>query len=437
MRRVREWIKQRFYRLPARIVRVFVVQAVITMLLLAMVAVFVVKKNNQERIPLLLEDYLQRLVAELPQQPDAKVFAGLHKETGLQFAYQQDSKWLIRLEDEALEFCFEDEEQEEWRTFKRHPDWRWDIERGHLVVTMPYHQGTLWIHLGFRHADDDVAFWLSVSIIGLMLLLTYLWVRHLVSPIKRIEQGVQRYADGDFAYRLPLAGSDDLSALSATVNQMAQQIEERLQKNRELFLAMSHELRTPLARLKLALEMLQDSDNKLIMQRSQRDMEAMIDALLLREQLQQHQPVLVETVTTQNIKNWVTQDFEDGVERIEFSLPEDLQLQLDAFSLRLLLKNLLSNALKYGEDGAVSLTVTAEQKGWCFAVEDQGIGLSEQQASAVFEPFYRVDQARSRQTGGSGLGLYLAQMLAKQLGTKVEVESVPGKGSKFFFNLRG
>ncbi len=433
MKTVQTWFKRRFYSLPARIVRVFVVQALVTMLLLAMVAVFVVKKNNQERIPLLLENYLQHLVTELPAEPDAKAFAKLQQETGLFFGYQERGEWLIRAQEGG--FCFEDEKHEDWKTFKSHPNWRWDIERGRLVVTMPYHQGTLWVHLGFRHDGDGLAFWLSVSIIGLMLLLTYLWVRRLVSPIKRLEIGVQKYAEGEFSYRLPVEGKGDLSALSSTVNQMAQQIEDRLQKNRELFLAMSHELRTPLARLRLALEMQDDSEDKVIMQRSQQDMEAMIDALLLREQLQEQQRSVLEPVNDLMVREWVLSDFTDQTDRILFNLPSDLKINVDAFALRLLLKNLISNALKYGLDNPVSLNIKKDQSLWYFEVEDQGVGVREEDAKDIFEPFYRVDQARSRQTGGFGLGLYLAQMLAKQLRCKIMLDSEPEKGSRFYFIL--
>lgn len=436
MKKLKLWLKNRFYNLPARIVRVFVVQAILTMLLLAIVGFYVVNKNNQERVPLLLEDYLQRLAAEFPAEPDNDYFEKLHQETGLKFGYQQDDRWPILIADDHDKFKSQCHSQDNWKAFRNHPDWLWDFKRGHLLVSMPKYQGTLWIHFGFGEDEDHrVVFWFSVSIIGFMLFLTYLWVRCLLVPIREIEAGAKHYSDGEFSYRLPIKGQDDMAELSSTVNRMAEQIENRLQKNHELFVAMSHELRTPLARLRVALEMLADSDNKELMQRSQQDMEQLIDALLLREQLQFQDKSLLQKVDAIAIKEWIAKDIDDADSYIQVSIAKNFRLDLDGFALRLLLKNLLNNACKYGEGKPVKLSVVEHDKQWLFAVEDQGIGIEQEQIGQIFEPFYRVDKARSRQTGGHGLGLYLAQMLARQLGSKIQVESEPERGSKFYFSI--
>lgn len=444
MSRIREWLKARVFSFPTRILGVFIVQALVTMVLLAMVGAYVVKHNNHERLPLLIEDYLQRLVVDLPEQPEMSVFIELHQQTGLHFAYQQSGQWVFTTKNQHVEQWIthlDQNEREDWHHFSKHPDWRWDFERGHLLISMPYYQGTLWVFSGFKEARDaNIGFWLAVFVISLMLLLTYLWVRRLVAPIKEIEKGVRHYADGEFAYRLSVEGGNDLAVLSETINQMANDIEDRLQKNRDLFLAMSHELRTPLTRLRLATEMLENSSNKSLMQRSQREMEELIDVLLLRERLLYQpsdttQPPETERVTAAQLMAWTKQETVGFDSEVVTDIPNDFAVCVDVFALRILLKNLLSNASKYGRGEKIVFQVTDLKTSWALSVEDFGIGLTEAEMGRIFEPFYRVDKARLRETGGHGLGLYLVQGLAKQLGTKVHVESKKELGSRFYFEL--
>lgn len=106
-------------------------------------------------------------------------------------------------------------------------------------------------------------------------------------------------------------------------------------------------------------------------------------------------------------------------------------LSTDGFALRLILKNLIANALKYGEQQPITVGMKPMDQGIEIWVEDQGIGLSEQELTHLFEPFYRADKARARQTGGLGLGLYLSQALAKRLRSEIIVSSEPDQGSRF------
>ena len=98
--------------------------------------------------------------------------------------------------------------------------------------------------------------------------------------------------------------------------------------------------------------------------------------------------------------------------------------------------NLLSNAIKYSDSGTITLRTKNESPYYIIEVEDQGAGLNEYQLSHIFERFYRVDDDRSRKSGGSGLGLPIVKGIIDAHGGKLEVHSTPGKGTTFSIKLK-
>jgi signal transduction histidine kinase len=100
-----------------------------------------------------------------------------------------------------------------------------------------------------------------------------------------------------------------------------------------------------------------------------------------------------------------------------------------------LLQNIVNNAIKYTKKGEVSLTISKHDNDITFAIKDTGIGISKTDRLKIFDRFYRSEDYRTRETGGTGLGLYVASRLAKQIGTKINLDSQINKGSTFSFTL--
>ena len=100
-----------------------------------------------------------------------------------------------------------------------------------------------------------------------------------------------------------------------------------------------------------------------------------------------------------------------------------------------LLQNFITNSLKYTREGSVEIRFKNSEKGVIFEIKDTGIGISPQDQKRVFEKFYRSEDWRTRETGGTGLGLYVSTKLAAKLGTKIQLESKLNHGSRFFFEL--
>ena len=117
--------------------------------------------------------------------------------------------------------------------------------------------------------------------------------------------------------------------------------------------------------------------------------------------------------------------------------PPSLAVQADRSYLEQILINLLDNAIKYTPEGG-RVTVSAiekDSKETQFSIEDNGIGIPKEDLSRIFERFYRVDKGRSKEMGGTGLGLSIVKHLVQAHGGRVWVESLPGKGSTFYFTL--
>ena len=100
-----------------------------------------------------------------------------------------------------------------------------------------------------------------------------------------------------------------------------------------------------------------------------------------------------------------------------------------------LLQNFITNALKYTREGSIEICFKNSQKGVIFEIKDTGIGISPRDQKRIFEKFYRSEDWRTRETGGTGLGLYISSKLAAKIGTKIQIESKLNHGSKFFFEL--
>ncbi len=115
---------------------------------------------------------------------------------------------------------------------------------------------------------------------------------------------------------------------------------------------------------------------------------------------------------------------------------EGLELFGDRDKLRQVMSNLLTNAIKYTEQGKVEILIEEEKKYGRIIIRDTGIGISTEDIPRIFERFFRVDKARSRAVGGTGLGLAIVKHIIEAHGSKMEVKSESNKGSEFSFKLK-
>lgn len=288
-----------------------------------------------------------------------------------------------------------------------------------------------------------VGLMIMTSVIALLLItlgaygVIHLFERRLAGLTKT----VLKLQSGDLNARMTLDGEDEISRLGDTVNQMAGHIQRLLDVQRELTQAVSHELRTPLARLRFGMEMLAESEDiddryaqldKLDEDVSQ--LNTLIDEILTYASLEQGTPKLDFEVV----------DIDELLARIERetkALNKPAQLRVEAESgffvdavpryLHRVIQNLVGNAMRYANN-EVLLRFEVRQGTAFLTVEDDGPGIPEEDWKRVFEPFTRLDDSRTRSTGGYGLGLSIVNRIAYWFGGTIRVgRSVPLGGASF------
>ena len=269
-----------------------------------------------------------------------------------------------------------------------------------------------------------------------LLILAYAAVTWLFKPIRAIRRGAEHIGQGHFDSRITNIRSDQLGDLAADINRMAGDVEDMLNAKRALLLGISHELRTPLSRMRLAAEFFEDEEQARSLKAEIKEMEKIVVSLLEAERLNSRHAQLSRTTTDvgELVKAMLDDFFSRDMDRISVSLPDEPVLaSIDAARISLLLKNLLSNALRYSrpDEGLVELTVATADGALVLTVADNGPGLSEDQAEHIGEPFYRGDPSRARESGGSGLGLYLATLVAKAHGGTLRLLDSRNQGACF------
>jgi two-component system sensor histidine kinase SenX3 len=250
-----------------------------------------------------------------------------------------------------------------------------------------------------------------------------------------------------FVHATPLFDDTELLGAIATVDDVTEQ--QRIDSVRRDFVAnISHELKTPVGALALLAETLSDEDDPAVVRRlagRMRDesfrVSRVIDDLLALSHIEGKGAEAVERVRLATVVSEAVDRVRPAAEhrdvRIEVAeVPAELELLGDRRQLISALFNLLENAVKYSDSNSVvEVRAAGDRNEVALVVQDHGIGIPARDIKRIFERFYRVDQARSRQTGGTGLGLAIVRHVARNHGGEVTVSSREGEGSTFMLVL--
>jgi signal transduction histidine kinase len=314
---------------------------------------------------------------------------------------------------------------------------RWDQEE-HLLERKTADGHRIQFGLSLAAWNDRPRFigWTTLALLLLFTALAYKRVRRLLRPLDAIRAGALRFGAGDFAQPIAVhypRRPDELGELASTINTMAADIGQMLDAKRSLLLAISHELRSPLTRARLNTELLPETPE---LQASReallRDLALMRDLvtdLLESERLSsRHAALHCEPVDLQALVQEVVQNIDRPVQLdIAAGLP---MLQLDPTRMRLLLRNLLDNALRHSGNAPrppVVQLVAGAAGGVVLSVRDFGAGVAPAHLAQLAQPFYRPDSARTREGGGVGLGLYLCKLVALAHGGSFAIDNAqPG-----------
>lgn len=274
----------------------------------------------------------------------------------------------------------------------------------------------------------------------------YMLVKPLENRLSALEKAVLRIRGGDLNARAPVEGADAIGQLAGTLNGMTEHIQRLLTAQKELTRAVSHELRTPVARIRFGLEMMIDAANDEqrlktadAIDNDIEQLDKLIDEILTYSKLEEGTPVL----------DFVMIDIDKLLRRLESesqalagkkqviykapNLPEERRLaEGEERYIHRVVQNLVGNALRYARSQVViSFSVMGDV--FRIDVEDDGPGIPEADRKRVFQPFTRLDDSRTRASGGYGLGLSIVARIAYWHGGRARVGESELGGAKFSF----
>ena len=296
----------------------------------------------------------------------------------------------------------------------------------------------------------------GVTFIGIVLLLLALvslpYARAITRPLEKLTDAARRIGAGELSTRSGISRNDEVGALAKAFDEMAGRLENLVRSEKELLANVSHELRTPLARIRIALQIAEETEDVTKIQShlvgiggDLGELEQLINDTLTAARLDLAQgraemPLRREAIRVDELVALAVQRFEQL--HTPFALQTritdgDFEFQADRVLLRRVLDNYLDNAARYAdaEAGPVEIKATVREKVLRVEVNDQGSGVAEEDVPRLFDPFFRTDSSRARRSGGVGLGLALCKRIVEAHGGEVGVGLRPGGGMSFWMQL--
>ncbi len=273
---------------------------------------------------------------------------------------------------------------------------------------------------------------------GGAILLSFFFSLFFSRPLKQMKKAVQSLAGSDFSVRVPVNSTDELGRLAQSFNFMAEALQREEALRKHLTSNIAHELRTPLTVMKANIEAMSDgiiADQALGLENIRTETERLIRLVEGIEDITKAEASFFsrKSYAALNLKKFLGDisgrmlplAAEKGL-LLTASGPDDLTVVTDPEKLERIIQNVLSNAIRYTEEGSISISHGEDGKGVFIEISDSGVGMSEERILHIFKRFYRSEASE-----GVGLGLAIVKELLDAMGGTIEVKSHEGKGSSF------
>lgn len=300
----------------------------------------------------------------------------------------------------------------------------------------------------YQLQDQMILYFLIVA--GVVLVIALIFSRVITKPIAVLTRGIQRMGRGDFSARVAVKGSGELKRLAETFNTMSEKL-EALDKSRNQFVSnASHELKTPLATMKILLESViyQPEMEAELRTEFMTDINKEIDRLSLiisdlltlvqmdTKNMKLNRQNIRMSELVQDTIHKLTPMAQKRQQAIAADIQDEGEMYADGIKLQQVVYNLMENAVKYTQPGGrIQVRLFKTGKDVNITVSDNGPGIPKDDLPHIFDRFYRVDKARSRETGGTGLGLSIVKQIVMLHGGNVTVKSEEGQGATFTVEL--
>jgi len=280
----------------------------------------------------------------------------------------------------------------------------------------------------------------------LLAVVIFLWQFILWRKLTNLEKNVVAFGNGNLSARASTSAANRVGKLNAAFNSMAEKTSQLVQNNKQLIRAVSHELRAPIARIRCLVDLLQDnsarSENAKYLDDMSKDiteLEKLVDEILNYSRLEASGE-LISSIREQHLKplltcmlNTINREFSTD---IPLACDSTICAAIDETHFHRAVRNLVHNAARYCSD-VVEVSVVADERISLVHVhiDDDGPGIPKNERKHIFEPFARLDQSRTRDSGGYGLGLAIVKQIANRHGGDVQISTSPLGGSRFTFSV--
>ena len=308
-------------------------------------------------------------------------------------------------------------------------DWPNGSPQAHYAAVVQLVDGS-WLSFIPPERSWGLEFGVRIAIVialGLIATLLVAWVatRQLANPLQRFTRAARRFGTDLRAPPIKLEGPDEIRQAIIAFNTMQAQIQHFIAERTHMLASISHDLRAPLTRMRLRSEFMEDLDHQGKLIRDVEEMQSMINAALafFREDTHREQTTAFDL---SELLQTIVDDYRDQQINVDFDGPAHLVYEGRPLGIKRVIVNLLENALKYAQRPVIALT--RDEYSIRIEVSDEGPGIPEAALEQVFDPFFRLEASRNRDTGGVGLGLSAARAIAREQGGELTLSNRHGGG---------
>jgi len=265
----------------------------------------------------------------------------------------------------------------------------------------------------------------QIVLFSILLCCSLFWASRISRPLRTLSRAAESLRPQEQLEPIPVTGPRDVRAAIASFNTMAQRVRDLLQEKDRMLSAIGHDLRTPLASLRVRAESMEPESERERVIETIEEMSRMVEEILGLARLG-HSTEKKELVDLSALADALVEEYRELGKDVSFEEAPRTPLKMQAGLVRRLLRNLIDNAIKYGERARVSLQDTGQAVE--LRVDDDGPGIPEAEIGNVIEPFMRLENSRSRETGGLGLGLSIAHAVALSQGAELVLQNRAERG---------
>lgn len=411
-----------------KILFVFVIGTVVFISLVFLTTRYVIENKVLPRVNHNNINYTKLLIDEIEDVTDTTKINEIAKGKDIFTAVKNDTIFWKSIKDHDLV------ELDDLAKIKNENNIWAGFDHGHHIVYLI--DGT-YIYFSLERRSEGFSYFEEIIILVnftyflIIIYLIFRIIRYILNPVDKLINGVKKVSEGNFDNKIETKRTDELGTLIHSYNDMSHQVSNMIKSKEQLLLDVSHEMRSPLTRMKLGIEFIENAKTKNNILEDVNDLDKMITELLETERMnssygginksEMNLYQLIEEVALQYSK-------------VELKIGTDeIIINADKERLRLLLKNIIENAVKYSGNSSESVFVSVIDKAndIQISIEDRGEGIQEDRLESIFEPFYRVDKSRTKDSGGFGLGLHLCKKIVEAHKGEISVESKIGEGTTF------